>query len=145
MNWKMEALDKLACYDAMRHALQSIPQEIKQLEQTACSVSGASADKAPVKGGGSRQEELMLNNLVKRHELEKLLEQAKMWVRTTEYAMSVLTPEERLILTRLHIFPEREAHVRLCGDLGIEKSSLYRKRDKALRKFTLALYGTMES
>ncbi|MCD7860112.1 MAG: hypothetical protein LUH51_08170 [Firmicutes bacterium] len=34
---------------------------------------------------------------------------------------------------------------RLCGDLACEQSTVYRKRDKALRHFTIALYGLTES
>ena len=30
-------------------------------------------------------------------------------------------------------------------ELGIEKATVYRRRDKALRSFTLALYGGLEN
>jgi hypothetical protein len=30
---------------------------------------------------------------------------------------------------------------RLCQELDLEQSSIYRKRDQALRRFTTALYG----
>jgi hypothetical protein len=33
----------------------------------------------------------------------------------------------------------------LCEKMQVEKSSIYRKRDKALERFTLALYGALES
>lgn len=34
---------------------------------------------------------------------------------------------------------------RLCEELGLEKATVYRRRDAALRHFTLALYGVTES
>lgn len=144
MNWKTEATDKLRRFDAMRQALVNLPEEIARLETAARSLRGATTDSAPVKGGGSRREDALLSNLVHRQELQWRLEQAKSWVRTTERAMGVLTAEERLILLRMYISPEKNAPARLCNELGIESSSVYRHRDRALEKFTMALYGTPE-
>jgi hypothetical protein len=56
-----------------------------------------------------------------------------------------LTPEERLVLLRIFILPESGSIQRLCDELNVEQSSVYRKRDKALEAFTLALYGRVES
>ena len=39
---------------------------------------------------------------------------------------------------------EMGAPERLCKELGVETSSIYRRRDKALRHFTLAYYGIDE-
>ena len=50
-----------------------------------------------------------------------------------------------MVLTRFYIYPERGGVSRLCEELGVEQSSVYRKRDKALERFTLALYGELES
>ena len=45
------------------------------------------------------------------------------------------------MLQRLFITKERDSLSRLCSELGVEQSSIYRKRDKALHRFTMALYG----
>ena len=89
------------------------------------------------------REDSLLNNMVHRQELSFALQQAELWLDVTDRALGALTPEEKLILHRLYIYPERGAIERLCGELGIEQSSIYRKRDKALHRFTLALYGTV--
>lgn len=144
MNWKAEAMEKLRRYDAMRQSVHNIPKEIERLEIAAVSLRGANTATAPVKGGGSKKEELLMNNLVHRQELEWLLGQAKCWLDTTERALSALSPEEKLILHRMYICPEKSALERLCGELNVEKSSIYRKRDKALYRFAVALYGFPE-
>jgi len=141
MNWKQEAIEKLKKLETMQMSLENIPQEIKRLEIAACGLRGATTDRAPVKGGGSRREDALLTNIVYRQELERNREQAAHWVKATQNALSMLTMEEKLILTRLYIRPERGAVERLNGELEVEKSSLYRRRDSALRKFTMALYG----
>ena len=145
MNWKNEAMEKLRKYDAMRQATQNIPEEISRLELAARSIRSARTDGTAVKGGGSKREEMLLNNLVHRQELEWSLDQARSWLVTADRALSVLSPEEKLVLHRFYMYPERGSVERLCGELGVEQSSIYRKRDKALHRFTTALYGTVES
>lgn len=145
MNWKGEAVEKLRRYDAMRQSVRNIPEEMQRLEIDACSIRGARTDGTPVKGGGNGREDALLNNLVHRQQLQWALEQAQLWLQITERALSALTPEEKLVLHRFYLYPERGSVDRLCGELGVEQSSVYRKRDKALYKFTVALYGCPES
>lgn len=144
MKWKEEAVDRLRRYDAMRRAVQNIPEEMKRLELLARSIQSARADGAAVRGGGDR-EEVLINNLLHRQELQNALEQAKLWLCTTDRALSALSPEEKRILDKMLIHPERGGALRLCEELECEQSSIYRKRDRALQKFTIALYGTAES
>ena len=141
MNWKAEAMEKLRRYDAMQQAVVNLPEEMKRLEVAAQSIRSARTDATPVKGGGNKREDMLLNNLVQRQELAWSLSQAKMWLKMTDRALGTLTPEEKLVLHRLYIVPERGSMDRLCTELGVEQSSIYRKRDKALQRFTLALYG----
>ena len=141
MNWKEEATNKLRKYDAMRMATKNLPDELRRLEQAACAIRSARTDSTPVKGGTNLREDMLLNNIVYREELSQALSQAKIWVTTADRALGILTPEEKLILHRLYICPERNALERLCNELDLEHSSIYRKRDQALQRFTMALYG----
>ena len=83
----------------------------------------------------------MINNIIERQELERALQQAKLWLRSTDRALTALTKEEQLILHRLYLYPEKGSVALLSKELGIESSSIYRHRDKALLHFTLAYYG----
>ena len=96
MNWKEEATEKLRKYDAMRLAIQNLPEELKRLEQAACAIRSARVDGTPVKGGTNRREDMLLSNLVCREELANAFSQAKSWVATTDRALGVLTPEAYL-------------------------------------------------
>lgn len=145
MIWKNEAIEKLKQYDAKRGALDSIPKEIRGLELDMQSIRGAAVDRTPVRGSGSRHEDAMLSNIVKREELERSLEQARLWVGVVDNAMSVLTEDEKLVLERLFIYPEKHAAEMLADELFCEVKTIYRWKDKALRKFTIALYGAVES
>ena len=144
MNWKYEAVEKLRQYEAKRQALRSITAEIARLESAMKSIRSATADGSPVKGGGSGREDMMLSNIVHREELERALEQAKTWVALVDAGLEILSPEERLILDRFYIHPEKGNVDRLCGELNVEKSQVYAKKDSALRHFTISLYGCTE-
>ena len=145
MNWKNEAMEKLRNYDAMVSSLINIPKEIERLRVASASIRSARIDGDPVRGGGYRREEILMDNLMRRQELAWKLEQAQRWVACTEKALETLTPEEALVLRRMYIYPEKGCLERLCSELGVEQSSIYRKRDKALYRFTIALYGGTES
>ena len=128
----------------MRLATINIPEEVQRLEVDAQAIRSANLDGAVVSGGGNRREDALLNNIIHRQELLWTLEQAQLWLKTTDRALSALSSEEKLLLHRLYIYPEMGAPERLCKELGVETSSIYRRRDKALRHFTLACYGIDE-
>lgn len=146
MNWTYEAIDKLKGYEAHRRALENIPKEIKRLESAMCGIRSAETDSTPVQGGGSMREDMMLSNIAHRQELEWTLEQARLWVDRVDNGLGVLDDEERLVLDRFYIHRARGNVRRLCDELGVQdESTVYRRKDKAVRHFTIALYGVTES
>lgn len=145
MNWKQEATEKLQRYTQMQQAAHNIPEELEMLEAAICAIRSARVDGAAGKGGGNKREDMLLNNIVKRQELTQTLTQTKQWLGTADRALRTLTPEERLVLQRMFILPEKGCVSRLCQELGIEQSSVYRKRDQALERFTRSLYGALET
>lgn len=145
MNWKQEAMDKLQGYEARKSSLESIPQELARLKSAFASLRSTAAQDVCVNGGESRREDALLSNLVLRQELERALEQARLWVEMVERGLGVLNGEERLVLERLYLRPAKGNVERLCEELHVEKTAVYDRREKALRHFTVALYGGMES
>lgn len=132
MNWKNEAAEKLRQYEAMQRAKQNLPREIQRLRVAALAIR---------EKGESQQ---LMNNLAHRQELQWTLEQTKCWLDVTERALSCLSGEEKHILHRLYISPEKGGIQRLCQELGVEQSSVYRRRDRALQHFATALYGLQQ-
>ena len=145
MNWKYEAAEKLRQYEAKKKSLDSIQDEIRRLESAMQSIRSAMADGTPVKGGGSGREDMMLSNIVHREELERSLEQTKIWVELVDAGLEILSAEERMILDRFYIHPEKGAADRLAGDMKLDIKTVYRRKDEALKHFTICLYGGTES
>ena len=141
MNWKSEAIDHLNRYEAMVQAIHNIPQELSRLEQAAADLPGTAQENTKVRTSPGSGEDRMINNLVLRQALTRSYRNARIWVDTTDKALSVLPPEERQILLRMYIRPEKGSVSQLCAELAVEQSTVYRKRDAALSRFTLALYG----
>lgn len=145
MQWKEEAVEKLRRYGAMQQALINIPAEIRRLQDDAVTLRSPSAEHIAVKGSSGRRDDALINNIAQQQELEWSLKQVKQWLTVADRGLAALDPEERLVLERMYLTPERGAVDRLCGELGMEQASVYRKRDKALRQFTVALYGFPET
>lgn len=144
--WKYRAIDKLKDYTAQKASLSNIPEEIARLESEACSIKSATADGTPVKGGGSGREDRLLSNIVKRGELAMMLDRAKLSVGIVDRGLSVLKEDERRLLDVMYIVQEKGAVNRLMNEYGLqEESSLYRRVNKALIRFTVAMYGATES
>lgn len=144
MNWKTEAVDKLKQYDAMRCSLDTIPQELQRLQLQAQSLRSLDLS-SPAVRTGNHHDDALINNLVHREELERTLHQAALWVSQVEKALTVLTLDERMVLDKMYIKQEQDAVDKLCQELCRDTPTIYRRRDKALRKFTLALYGSCPS
>lgn len=145
MNWKQEAIEKLEQYDARKQSLQSIPAEIARLESVAQRIRRVQTDGVSVKSSSGGGEDMLLNNIIQREELEWSLEQAQRWVGLVDSSLSVLDDEERLILDRFYIRSEKGAADRLASDLAMDVKTVYRRKDAALRRFTIALWGCVES
>lgn len=145
MDWKSVAIEKLKDYQAKRQALESIPLEIAQLESTMTSIRSARPDTMSVKGSNSGYEDKILNCLAQKDELQRVLERTQLWIKAVDAALFVLNPEDRKVLDYLCIYPTKDSLDRLCNDLFVEPRQIYKKREKALRRFTIALYGCVES
>lgn len=142
MNWKLEAVEKLSRYEAMVRSLENIPAEIRRLEYAARSLKSIPTDGVRAGTTGQRRDDAMINNLVQREELKNAYENARLWVDTADRALGALEPAEKNVLLKMYVQPQPGALETLCQELGMEKSSVYRKRDSALYRFTVALYGT---
>lgn len=87
----------------------------------------------------------MLSNIAHREELARTLKQARAWVEIVDAGLAVLDEGERLVLERFYIYRTRGSIDRLCEELGIlNPAGVYKRKDKALRHFTIALYGITE-
>lgn len=141
MNWRAEAVERLESHMALRQSLRTLPQELKRLEMEATALRSGTMTGIGERSDRGAQEDLLLNNMVKRQELTMALEQARLHTALTDQALACLSQEEGRLLELCYIKPRWGNVNQLCIELGFAKATLYRKRDEALKKFTLALFG----
>lgn len=146
MDWKTMAIDDLREYNARRQALEILPMQIAEIdaEMTGIRSSGNMAS-VSVSGGSGSRDDVLISRMVKKEKLQGNLDRAKLWVSFMDKGLAALTDDEQHILDRFYINPAKGNVDRLCEELFVEKTALYKRKDAALRKFTVALYGCAES
>ena len=144
MSWKKDAQERLNRYEAFCMAYRNIPLEIKRLEMEIQSARTVKFDHVSGEGIG-RGEDRLLNNIALRKRLQWSFEQTKRWLDVTNHALEALNRDDRKLLQRVHVNQEQESVERISEELGVERSSVYRRLDRILGKFALALYGPDEN
>lgn len=141
MNWKRETVEKLKRYRAVAHAVQSIRMELANVEQEAGILSSRRGKLTPK--ARKERDNRLLDLQMKHGELVRCLDCAQNWVKLTDNGLAQLSEEERSLLIGLYI--DLESPRTLYLRKNIDRSSLYRHRNKALKHLTLAMYGMLES
>ena len=143
MNWQKEAINDLKSYQARKLSITNMQHRIKELEQTVIKLGSISSD-VPVQGGLSKQEDALINNIAERDRLNQNIDAVQCLLDIIDNGLSVLTDEERLVLDRFYINRIFQHIEKLCEELHCEKSRIYAIKDKALYKFTIAMYGVVD-
>lgn len=145
LNWSVFAIQRLRDYENRKEAEHNLAEQIKELEDRFVSIRSATTDGTPVKGGNeNKREEMLINNIATREELQKNLDIVQTEIKITENGLASLTEEESKIL-RLFYMQRQKGYIdRLCNELYISKTELYRQKDDALKKFTMMCYGIVE-
>ena len=141
MSQLKDTIHRLKNLDAERDALTNIPQRIRILELEYDGIKAAQTDSNPVSGGENKQEEVRLNNILKRQNLTRDLERTRQEVEQIEDAMAKLTSAERRVLELFFINRPKEYIEILSEELCCERPTVYRLKDKALLELTRRLCG----
>ena len=141
--WKTQAMNELEMHEARKASIENITDQLRELESELTSIRSPGADSVSVRGGGGAKDGRYLNNIVARDVLMANLKAARRSVRAVEKALSVLDEEEQELLLRFFIKPEKEAVFDFADKFGIDRKTVYYRRESALKKFTIAMYNGM--
>ena len=144
MDWKKAAEDDLKLYNLRVMSLENISERIATLKASKQGIKACVTDKSPVKGGQSKYEEMLINCIVEIERLSINYEVTKRLIRLTEKGLSVLDSDAREVLESFYISGSERCLEVLRERLGYEKSQIYRIKDRALQKFTIACFGITE-
>ncbi len=143
MNWQKEAVNDLKAYEARKLSIDNMKKRIRELEQRAIKLGSLSSD-VPVKGGASKSEDALINNIAERDRLNQNIDAVQCLLDIIDNGLSVLNDEERMVLNEFYINRSSQHIEKLCDELHCEQANVYRIKDRALYKFTIAMYGVID-
>ena len=141
MSQLKDTIQRLRNLDAQRDALANIPERIKILELDLENLKATQTDAVSISSGENRQEEAMLNNIMKRQNFERDFERTEREVSQMEAALDKLNPMDRRVLELFFVNRPRNYMDILCEELHCEVAHVYRTKDKALLELTRRLCG----
>ncbi len=145
MNWKKEAVEDLKRYVCRKEGCLNVADRIQTLNTRLNGTAGVYSDAVPNRGGSSKVEEWRINTIVERDRLKMNYTALKKLVKMTERGLSQLSEDERRVLERFFIYRGGRHVDELMEELCYEKTRIYELKDEALYKFTVAMYGMIES
>lgn len=144
MNWQTCAADDLRNYIARKESIGNIRSLLRALAHEESALKSSLTDSPRVHGGNVRTDDRWLSIVVERARLIDNLHSVRRRVEATERGLAVLDDEELRVLESFYIAP-RKGHVeKLMDELKYEKSHIYRLKDRALGKYTRAVYGAVK-
>lgn len=143
VDWKKCAIDDLRKYRQLQLGAVNLSSEIRELQADITSAKSAGGS-SPVRGGGSKQEDRIINNIVKREKLKANLKIVRHQLEIIERGLRGVTDNECTILTAFYIDPPSKPVELLKDKLHLEQSQIYRLKDIALYKFTVSMYGIVD-
>lgn len=143
MRWDKELEYKLKDLPLKIKAMDNLEERIKYLEESKYLIKPINTDSVPANGGITKQEDTLVNKLVEIEELKRNLHLMQKEIDWLKKGLLVLNDTEKEVINK---FCFDMVKVRkICEELGYEKSQIYRIKDQAIYKMTIALYGTIYS
>lgn len=143
MRWDKELEFKLKDLPLKIKAMNNLEERIKYLEESKYLLKPVNTDSVPSSGGIIKGEDVLVNKLVEIEELKKNLKSTEKEIAWIKKGLEVLNDTEREVINKLCLDKIRVK--KACEELGYEKSQIYRIKDQAIYKMTIALYGTIYS
>lgn len=134
-----QELSDLGQYE--RHHTETL-DEISTLQEQLTSIKGAKMDGMPVHGGANSRENWLVNTLCHIDRLKAEARYAESKAQLTRKALDTLDYDNRRILEVLYVDKQRNGAQRLCDELNCDDSTVWRKRETALKDYDRARHGS---
>lgn len=143
MDWRKMAIARLREYPERMMSITNLKEQIEALALQQTAIRAARTDGEAVSGSnGSRREDAMIAAIVRLDALRTNLTIAKHEAAVTQRGLNGLTDEDRQLLELFYI--KRWSPDEICEQLHVSRPTMYYRRDRALRQFTLASFGVVD-
>lgn len=128
-------------YAAAQTAVITIPEQIEVERLRRETLRAQKTDGDRVQGGGLEGDEAWLSSIAKEDYLRRRLEECTRKVETIGRLLADLEDDERDIVTRLIIQKRRNGVGELAEDWGVDERTVFRAKDRTLKKLARMLTG----
>ena len=135
MDWKACAADDLRRYRYLKIGILNSREKLAAMEKK------AKLSRANIKTSLLSSDDNDLDTLIEYERLKQNMKMSDLLAKLIERGLSSLSEEEKTVLDKCFINGGKRNLTSLTQTLGYEQRSLYRLRDRALKKFTLSMYG----
>jgi hypothetical protein len=142
IKWQDIAVEELRGYNTLKESIPSIRLKIEAMTAQIQAIKGSpDLSQTRVQGGKRNSDDFLVDALSEKEKLRNLLRANIIQLKSIDRVLGVLDNEENLVLEMLYISPSRGNIEYLCEELHCGRSGVYRKRDTALKKYTIYKYG----
>ena len=128
-------------YAAAQTAVITIPEQIEVERLRRETLRAQKTDGDRVQGGALEGDEAWLSSIAKEDYLRRRLEECARKVETIGRLLADLEDDERDIVTRLIIQKRRNGVGELAEDWGVDERTVFRAKDRTLKKLARMLTG----
>lgn len=128
-------------YNAAQVAVVTIPEQIETERSRRESLRAAKTDGDRVQGGEGQTDDAWLTSIAREDYLKARLDMSRRVIETVEELLRKLDEEETEIVTRLILQRGHSATARLAEDWGVDESTVFRAKNRVLKKLALMLTG----
>jgi adenylosuccinate lyase len=140
---KTATINALKDYENMTCIIHLTPEDIKTLEDSMSDPRSSASDGMPHNENPHSQEQRIINELEKIDALRQRYRQAVEFMDWFQPAWDALRNEEQMILSEMFLISGIKVDTvkNLSERLVVDRSNVYRRRDKALEHLSVLLYG----
>lgn len=135
MNWKACAVEDLQRYNYIKIGIMNSSDKLRAIEAMAEHGKLNSCKKS------DSPDSRLIDAIVESERLRQNIKISKELAKMIERGLDSLADNERCVLREFYMQDSGVNMLKLKEKLGYETRSVYRLRDRALEKFTLAMYG----
>jgi len=136
--------DALKDYAGMEYIIQSHSSDLEEAQSKMLTISSASIVKTSKKVNPKSGEARLVASIYEIDILKERYQRAQEYMKWFRPAWSMLTEDERFVLSEFYLndgIKQIDSVGNICERFHIERSSAYNKKNRALDKLTLLLYG----
>lgn len=143
MRWTDSAIHDLRSYNSYKRSIENLKERLVTLDMKMGAVRTSQMSQIPPNhgNGGRSGEDALIDAIVEKENIKLSLEIEERKFALIERGLSALTDEAKYVLTMFFVARPKNHVEIMCRKLHIEKATLYRLKDSALRQFTLEEYG----